>query len=131
MANIEEGKPEPVEAGSVEERLQDLACRLEWLEEGVRTLVTWAGELRKRPLRLAEPAERGAVAARIDPATAEVWGRWGWVRDPYGDLGPAEEDNYGSLWFAHDPVERIAVSFYDLPQATVKALYDRRAEPPL
>ena len=81
--------------------------------------------------RLAEPAERAAAAERIDPATAEVWFMYGSVLDPYGY--PEEEadwleDNVARCWFAADPVERIAVSFYDLPGATLHALEAKRLE---
>src|SRR5262245_10894055 len=77
------------------------------------------------PYRYAEPHERKAVGERIDVATADVRKEWGWIMDPYGDLGPAEEDNYGGLYFAADPMERVWVCFYDLPMATVNALWAR------
>jgi hypothetical protein len=77
--------------------------------------------------RYAEPAERTAVGARIDPATAEVWFVYGQVLDPYGDGGvPYEYECVGRMFFAADPVEEIAVSFYDLPQATVDAFGGKR-----
>jgi hypothetical protein len=78
--------------------------------------------------RQAQPAERETAGKRIDPGTAEVWFVYGSVLDPYGDLGPQGEDNVGRQWFANDPVERIAVHFYDLPEPTVHALGAKRQE---
>jgi hypothetical protein len=50
--------------------------------------------------------------------------------DPYGELGPGElepeEYCIRRQWFAQDPVEQIAVSFYDLPQTTRDALESKR-----
>jgi hypothetical protein len=93
--------------------------------EGKRTMETPPDAYRQ-----AEPAERAAVAERIDPATAEVWFMYGSVLDPYGCPEEADwlEDNVARCWFAADPVEGIAVSFYDLPEATLHALEAKRQE---
>ena len=78
-------------------------------------------------MRYAQPHERTAVGERIEPATAEVWFNYAQVLDPYGELElPPEADCVGREWFAADPVERIAVHFYDLPDATLHALEDKR-----
>ena len=72
--------------------------------------------------------ERKAAGSRIDPATAEVWFEYAQVVDPYGDERelPAELYCVGRMWFAADPSERIAVSFYDLPKATCASLQEQR-----
>lgn len=77
--------------------------------------------------RYARPEERRAVGARVDPSTAEVWFVYGEVIDPYCEfeLSP-EEQCIGREWFAADPVERVAVHFYDLPAATRDALEGKR-----
>lgn len=81
----------------------------------------------KTNVRLAEPGERPTIGARIDPATAEVNFIYAQVLDPYGELERLpEEDCVGREWFAADPVERIWVSFCDLPQATRDAPEDKR-----
>jgi hypothetical protein len=87
-----------------------------------------AGLRRSRQMpRYAEPAERTAVGARIDPATAEVWFDYASTLDPYCelDLEPELRD-VGRQWFTRDPIEQIAVSFYDLPPATREALEGKR-----
>jgi hypothetical protein len=71
--------------------------------------------------------ERVAAGARIDPATADVWFEYGQVLDPYGELELSpQEECVGRMWFARDPVERIAVSFYDLSDAICEALRDKQ-----
>lgn len=79
--------------------------------------------------RYAQPDERKAVGERIDPETAEVWFDCAYILDPYGDfeLEP-EEQCTGRVFFARDPVEQVAVSFYELPEATVEALEGKRRE---
>jgi hypothetical protein len=71
-------------------------------------------------------AIRKAEALLIDPATAEV--TWDWVRimDPYGvrDL-PSEMQCVGRVYFARRPGSTIWVSFYDLPDETRAALWDK------
>jgi hypothetical protein len=74
------------------------------------------------------PSEQRQLAgARIDPATAEVWFVYAPTLDPYFelDLEPEFQD-VGRQWFARDPIEQIAVSFYDLPPATREALEGKR-----
>jgi hypothetical protein len=78
-------------------------------------------------LRFAEPADRAAAGARIDPATAQVWFQYVQILDPYGELDLEPECHcIGRVFFAADPVERIAVSFYELPEEIAAALRDKR-----
>lgn len=77
--------------------------------------------------RTAERGERVTIGARIDPATADVWFEYRQELDPYGEseLSP-EEFCVGRQFFAADPVERVAVHFYDLPAETRDALELKR-----
>jgi hypothetical protein len=75
-------------------------------------------------LRYARPDEREEVARRINPDTAETFGRYGDVSNPYGDYDGDGNGffQYGKLAYAVDPEERIAVEVDDLPEATRRAL---------
>jgi hypothetical protein len=75
-------------------------------------------------------AVRKEAGLRIDPDTAEVFWRYGYVIDPYGfepDL-PAELQCVGRLYFARSPESDVWVSFYDLPDATRDALWEKHKE---
>jgi hypothetical protein len=72
-------------------------------------------------------AIRKEAATKIDPETAEVDCRYGYPADPYGvhhDLHP-DEQVVGPVYFARSAGSEIWVSFYDLPEGTVKALWHR------
>jgi hypothetical protein len=71
-------------------------------------------------------AIRKEAALKIDPATAEVFWKYGSIRDPYGvlNLGPDEEDNVGRNYFARSP-GGVWVLFNDLPDATRDALWKK------
>jgi hypothetical protein len=71
-------------------------------------------------------AIREAEALRIDPQTAELHWQWGQILDPYGVQGvPEGGDCVGRIYFARNPGSKIWVSFYDLPQETNEALWNR------
>jgi hypothetical protein len=75
-------------------------------------------------------AIRKEAARQIDPETAEV--HWWYVQtmDPYGvdpDL-PEEYQQIGRGYFARSPGSDVWVSFYDLPEATVEALWAKESE---
>src|SRR4051812_796913 len=73
--------------------------------------------------RDARPDERGEVAIRIDPTTADVFFIYGEVLDPYDeDPPPPWASCRGRMFFAVDPQERVAVCFYALRAATRDAL---------
>jgi hypothetical protein len=72
-------------------------------------------------------AIRKEAARHINAETAEVFWEYGQIADPYG-LYPEvakEHDCIGRLYFARSPGSDIWVCFYDLPEATVKALWER------
>ena len=72
-------------------------------------------------------AIRKEAALKIDPETAEVDWTYGLTLDPYGvypDL-PEEYRQVGREYFACSPGSDIWVSFYDLPDATRDALWER------
>ena len=65
---------------------------------------------------------------KIDPKTAKVKQCWARTMDPYGiekDLPSEMRDQIHRQYFARRPRGRLWVSFYDLPEDTVKLLYDR------
>ena len=69
---------------------------------------------------------RREAGARIDPSTSKVWFVWN-AGDDYGDFPPDPTNScVGRAYFAADPIEMIAVSFDDLPEAAQDALYRRR-----
>jgi hypothetical protein len=71
-------------------------------------------------------AARKEEAVRIDPATAKVSWIYGHISDPYGVLGPVEENNIGRVYFARSPEpDSILVCFYDLPAGTRDPLWTR------
>ena len=80
-------------------------------------------------IRYAEPSERAAVGARIDPETAHVWFIYANIPDPYFDLDLSDEElrnGLGRAWFAADPEERVAVHFRDLSASQRAALETKR-----
>jgi hypothetical protein len=89
-----------------------------WVEQSARAT-------QFEPLRI-------AAGKRINPETADVWFEYGQILDPYGDGGsmPSDSEHYcvGRVWFAADPRERLAVEWGDLPNATKKALEEKRRE---
>ena len=56
----------------------------------------------------------------IDPETAEVIFKWGYVMDPYGVFSDLtdEEKQIGRVYFARCPESDVWVCFYDLPKET-------------
>ena len=77
-------------------------------------------------------AIRREAALQIDPETAEVMWTYGNICDPYG-VHPDCQECIGRVYFAHPSGSDVWVCFYDLPDATVKALREeqelRRAFP--
>jgi hypothetical protein len=60
-----------------------------------------------------------------------VWFEYGQVVDPYGEhrITPDDVDYcLGRNYFAADPIERIAVSFRDLPERVREALEEKRRQ---
>ena len=77
-------------------------------------------------------AIRKEAGLNIDPETAEVMKNKCYTTDPYGvysDL-TEEEKQIGNCFFARSPDSGVWVSFHDLPEATLAALWDsiRRGE---
>ena len=71
-------------------------------------------------------AIRKEAGAKIDPQTAKVSWHWAQVLDPYGVLDLEEEAQcVGRAYFACNPQSDVWVSFHDLPEATVRALWRR------
>jgi hypothetical protein len=75
---------------------------------------------------------RKEAGLKIDPETAEVHQDWGNELDPYGVYGPPddpEEQWYSCarLYWARSPGSEIWVSFYDLPEATCDALWEKHS----
>jgi hypothetical protein len=72
-------------------------------------------------------ALRKDAALRIDPETAEVFGEYGSVRDPYYlfEHGDDWEDNIGRNYFARCPGIDVWVSFHDLPKVVCDRLWQR------
>ena len=67
-------------------------------------------------------------ALKIDPKTAKVSQCWARTMDPYGfetDLPSEMRDQIHLQCFARRPRGHLWVSFYDLPEDTVKLLYER------
>jgi hypothetical protein len=96
--------------------------KVTWTEEEIEHVMRVPREIADRADtyadRFASPHERHDVGRHLNPSTAWVFFIYGEVLDPYGDLDlQPEESCIGRLWFAVDPVERIAISFYDLPEA--------------
>jgi hypothetical protein len=72
-------------------------------------------------------AIRKEAGLKIDPKTAEVHWEYGCTFDPYGvyrDL-PEECQQVGRMYFARSPDSDIWVCFYDLPDATRDALWEK------
>jgi hypothetical protein len=72
-------------------------------------------------------AIRKEAELKIDPETAEVCWEYGQVMDPHGvhsDL-PKECWQVGRQYFARSPGSDIWVHFYDLPDETRDALWER------
>jgi hypothetical protein len=75
-------------------------------------------------------AVRMEAGLRIDPETAEVDWRYGAIFDPYGiepDL-PEELRVARRVYFARSPGSDVWVSFYDLPDATREALWEKHRQ---
>jgi hypothetical protein len=73
-------------------------------------------------------AIRKEAARQIDPETAEVTWLYAQSMDPYGvipDL-PEEYEQIGREYFARSPGSDVWVWFGDLPDATKKALREKR-----
>ena len=74
-------------------------------------------------------AIRKKEALKIDPETAEVDWLYEYTMDPYGvdpDL-PEELRQVGREYFARSPDSDVWVSFQDLPDATVEALWAKHS----
>lgn len=72
-------------------------------------------------------AIRKEEASSIDPSTAEVIWRYGYTLDPYGvdpEL-PEALSQIGREYFARRPNSDVWVSFHDLPNNAVEALWAR------
>jgi hypothetical protein len=71
-------------------------------------------------------AIRKEAGLHIDPETAELDCIFAQILDPYGVLElPEECHQVGRVWFARSPGGDVWVCFYDLPAATVSALWKR------
>jgi hypothetical protein len=70
-------------------------------------------------------AIRREAALQIDPETAEVMWKYANVADPYG-VYPDGEECIGRVYFARPAGSDVWVCFYDLPDATVKALREKQ-----
>jgi hypothetical protein len=72
-------------------------------------------------------AIRREAGLKIDPETAEVMWTYTYVVDPYGIYDDLSEEEYciGRSYFARSPGIDVWVSFYDLPEATRNALWER------
>jgi hypothetical protein len=72
-------------------------------------------------------AIRKETGREIDAETAEVMWEHGQVLDPYGVEAelPAERDCIGRIYFARSPGSDICVCFYDLPDGTRDALWEK------
>ena len=72
-------------------------------------------------------AIRKEAGLKIDPETAEVEWTYACTMDPYGidpEL-PEEYRDVGRQYFARAPGSDVWVSFYDLPEATRDALWEK------
>ena len=72
-------------------------------------------------------AIRKEAGLHIDPDTAEVMWLYAQTLDPYGidpDL-PEELKQIGREYFARSPASDVWVSFYDIPDATRDALWEK------
>ena len=71
-------------------------------------------------------AIRKQAGLSIDPETAEVMWQYALTLDPYGvHSDPPELRQVGRQYFARAPGSDVWVSFYNLPDATCKALWER------
>jgi hypothetical protein len=72
-------------------------------------------------------AQRHEEGLRIDPTTAELTWEYGQILDPYGDDPDLPEECYtvGRVYFACRPEGGMWVCFYDLPEATTDAIWQR------
>ena len=73
-------------------------------------------------------AIRQEVGRHIDPETAEVWWKFGYNSDPYGDDPdlPEECRQIGRVYFARSPGSDTWIWFGHLPEKTVIALWKRK-----
>ena len=119
----------------VSEQRVALEAAVEKIYSGPALREALSVDLREMVIRTQEQHEflsiRKEAGLKIDPATAEVTGRYTQILDPYGirDLSP-EEDCVGSVLFARAPGGDIWVSQCELPSATVDALRIRIEQEP-
>jgi hypothetical protein len=71
-------------------------------------------------------AIRREAALQIDPETAEVMWEYANVADAYGVYPDCPEECIGRVYFARPSGSDVWVCFYDLPDATVKALREKQ-----
>jgi hypothetical protein len=77
-------------------------------------------------------AVRKEAGLKIDRETCEILWVFAQTLDPYGVYDPAELEaancwQIGREYFARSPGSDIWVSFYDLPDATTNALWEKRS----
>jgi hypothetical protein len=72
-------------------------------------------------------ALRKEAGRKIDPQTAVVFWTYEQIADPYGVCADFPKECYcvGRVYFARSPESDIWVCFYDLPEATRTALWQR------
>jgi hypothetical protein len=72
-------------------------------------------------------AIRKEAGLKIDPETAKLSWHWAPIMDPYGVIPnlPDEACCIGRVYFARSPDSDIWVSFHDIPEATVTALWPK------
>jgi hypothetical protein len=68
---------------------------------------------------------RKKAAAEITPRDVRFTWEYGSIRDPYGIFPPFEEDNTGRIYFAFAPLNKVWVSFYDLPGPIVSEIWKK------
>jgi hypothetical protein len=74
-------------------------------------------------------AIRREAALQIDPETAQVMWTYADVSNPYGIYPRCPEmECIGRVWFARPSGSDVWVCFYDLPDATVKALMEKQEQ---
>jgi hypothetical protein len=71
-------------------------------------------------------AIRREAALQIDPETAEVMWQYANIADPYGIYPDRPEECIGRVYFARPSGSDVWVDFEDLPDATVKALWEKQ-----
>lgn len=85
---------------------------------------TWNDEVEEQ--RKERRKIRRAEALKLDPATAEIDWRYGYVCDPYGDEDlPDEMKVIGRNYFARRPGGDVWVSQHDWPRSILEAMHER------